>query len=68
MAVTVINERRVGVLGAVVGPERPWNSHVGHETFHHTENDRCDLVPGPVRELEVKSAVHEHDDVSRALQ
>ena len=50
-AVTVINEHRIGVLGAVVGPEGSRDSHVGHETFHHTDNGGCALVPGPVRVL-----------------
>ena len=67
-AVTAINERRVGVLGAVVGPERSRNSHVGHETFYHTEDGRCPLVLGPVWALEVRSAVHKHGDTSRASQ
>ena len=63
--VAVINQRRVGVFGAVVGPERSWDSHVGHKTFHHTENGGCALVPGPARVLEAWSAVHEHYGILR---
>ena len=58
--VTVANERRVGVLGAVVRPKCSRNSHVGHETVHHTRDGRCALVPRPVRALEARNAVHEH--------
>ena len=49
--VTVLHERRLSVLGAVIRPERSWNSHVCHEPLHHTEDGRCALVLGPVRAL-----------------
>ena len=66
--VTVLHERRIGVLGPVIRPEHSRNYHVCHKPLHHTEDGRCALVPGPVRALEAGSAVHEHDDVSRASQ
>ena len=64
--VTVLHKRRVGVLGAVIRPECPWNSHVGNEPLHHSEDGQCALVPCPVRALKAGSAVHKHDDVPRA--
>ena len=66
--VTVLHERRVGVLSAVIRPECPWNSHVGNEPMHHSEDGRCALVPCPVWALKAGSAVHKHDDVPRASQ
>ena len=66
--VRLVKEHRVGVLGAVISPKRSRNSHVGHKTLHQTEDGTCMLIPGPVRALEARSAVHEHDDISRASQ
>ena len=66
--VIVVDERLVDVLGAVVRPKRSRNSYVGHEALHHTEDGRCALVSGPVRALEARSAVHEHDDTVRVSQ
>ena len=67
-SLTVLHERRVGVLGAVIRPECPWNSHVGNEPLHHSEDGRCALVPCPVWALKAGSAVHQHDDAPRASQ
>ena len=64
----VLHERRVGVLGAVICPECPWNSHVGNEPLHHSEDGRCALVPCLVWALKAGSAVHKHGDVPRASQ
>ena len=65
--VTVLYESRVGVLGAVFRPECPWNSHVGDEPLHHTEDSRCALAPCPVWALKAGSTIHKHD-VPRASQ
>ena len=46
----------------------PWNSYVGNEPLHHSEDGRCALVPCPVWALKAGSAVHKHDDVPRASQ
>ena len=51
-AVTVINERRVDVLPAVVGLEHTRDSHVSNEMFHVIEIGECALVPGSVQALE----------------
>ena len=66
--VTVVKERLVDVLGAVVRPKHSRNSYVDHEALHPTEDGRCALVSGPVRALEARSAVHEHDDIARVSQ
>ena len=39
--VAVLHERRVGVLSAVIRPECPWNSHVGNEPLHDSEDVPC---------------------------
>ena len=66
--VSVLHERRVGVLGAVIRPECPWNSYVGNKPLHHSEDDRCALVPCPQWALKAGSAIHKHDDLPQASQ
>ena len=53
--VAVLHERQVGALGAVIRPECPWNSHVGNEPLHHSEDGRCALVPCPVSRIGAES-------------
>ena len=54
--VTVLHERQVGVLGAVVRPKSSQDSHAGHKPLYHTEDGRCALIPCPVWALEAGSA------------
>jgi hypothetical protein len=56
-AVAVVNERRVDVVTAFVGPERSRDSHVGSEMFHLVEIGVCAFVPGSVQALEALSTV-----------